>query len=96
MLFNCQDIDKNNTEINRRKVQIETGQKTIKKLTKTIEESKAEKERLDKEKENVCSKFKEIEQKAFVVKENYEGIQKVYFLHYSISMSRCIIEKNSI
>ncbi|KAM1814257.1 hypothetical protein ACFX11_027939 [Malus domestica] len=78
------DIDKNNTEINRRKVQIETGQKTIKKLTKTIEESKTEKERLDKEKENVCSKFKEIEQKAFVVKENYEGIQKLIDEHKDI------------
>ncbi|KAM1634409.1 hypothetical protein TB1_026976 [Malus domestica] len=78
------DIDKNNTEINRRKVQIETGQKTIKKLTKTIEESKTEKERLDKEKENVCSKFKEIEQKAFVVKENYEGIQKLIDEHRDI------------
>ncbi|XP_048431168.1 structural maintenance of chromosomes protein 4 [Pyrus x bretschneideri] len=78
------DIDKNNTEINRRKVQIETGQKTIKKLTKMIEESKTEKERLDKEKENVCSKFKEIEQKAFVVKENYEGIQKLIDEHKDI------------
>lgn len=78
MLLNFQNIDKNNTEVNRRKVQIETGQKTIKKLTNVIEESKNEIERLGQEKENLSGKFKEIEKKAFEVKEKYEGIQKVY------------------
>lgn len=82
MLLNCQDIDKNNTEVNRRKVQIETGQKTIKKLTNVIEESKNEIERLGKEKENLSGKFKEIEKKAFEVKEKYERTQKVYIFYF--------------
>lgn len=86
MLLNCQDIDKNNTEVNRRKVQIETGQKTIKKLTNVIEESKKEIERLGTEKENLSGKFKEIEKKAFEVKEKYEGTQKVYIFHYFVLM----------
>ena len=42
----------------------------IKKLTKGIEESKLEKERLTEEKEKLQDKFKEIEQKAFTVQEN--------------------------
>ncbi|XP_004293216.1 PREDICTED: structural maintenance of chromosomes protein 4-like [Fragaria vesca subsp. vesca] len=75
------NIDKNNTEVNRRKVQIETGQKTIKKLTNVIEESKNEIERLGQEKENLSGKFKEIEKKAFEVKEKYEGIQKLIDNH---------------
>ncbi|KAL0450548.1 UNVERIFIED_CONTAM: Structural maintenance of chromosomes protein 4 [Sesamum latifolium] len=83
------DIDKNSTEINRRKVQIETGQKTIKKLTKGIEESRNEKERLMGEKEKLSSTFKEIEQKAFTVQENYKRTQEtlsslalVFALHH--------------
>lgn len=86
MLRNCQDIDKNNTEVNRRKVQIETGQKTIKKLTNVIEESQKEIERLGTEKENLSGKFKEIEKKAFEVKEKYEGTQKVYIFHCFVLM----------
>lgn len=65
------------TEINRRKVQIETGEKTIKKLRKGIEESEKEKERLNAQKESLKVAFKEIEQKAFVVQENYNKTQKV-------------------
>lgn len=65
------------TEINRRKVQIETGEKTIKKLMKGIEESEKEKERLNAQKESLKIVFKEIEQKAFVVQENYNKTQKV-------------------
>lgn len=72
-----QDINKNSTEINRRKVQIETGQKMIKKLTKGIEESKKEKERLIDEKQSLLATFKEIEQKAFTVQENYNKTQEV-------------------
>lgn len=72
-----QDIDKNSTEINRHKVQIETGQKMIKKLTKGIEDSKKEKERLIEEKEKMLNVFKEIEKKAFTVQENYNNTQKV-------------------
>ncbi|KAL8471591.1 hypothetical protein ACS0TY_029010 [Phlomoides rotata] len=66
------DIDKTSTEINRRKVQIETGDKTIKKLRKAIEESTKEKERLTEEREKLKSNFKEIEQKAFKVQEDYK------------------------
>ncbi|CAB4275028.1 unnamed protein product [Prunus armeniaca] len=77
-------IDQKNTEINRRKVQIETGQKTLKKLTKVIEESNNEKERLEKEKEKLSDKFKDIEQKAFKVKEKYEEIQKLIDKHRDV------------
>lgn len=73
----CQDIDKTSTEINRRKVQIETGDKTIKKLRKAIEESKNEKERLTEEHQKLKSSFKEIEQKAFTVQEKYKKTQEV-------------------
>nr|XP_016513692.1 PREDICTED: structural maintenance of chromosomes protein 4-like [Nicotiana tabacum] len=75
------DIDKKGTEINRHKVKIETGQKMIKKLTKGIEESTKEKERLVAEKEKLLSTFKEIEQKAFVVKEDYNKIQELIDQH---------------
>ncbi|OIT06490.1 PREDICTED: structural maintenance of chromosomes protein 4 [Nicotiana attenuata] len=75
------DIDKKGTEINRHKVKIETGQKMIKKLTKGIEESTKEKERLVAEKEKLLCTFKEIEQKAFVVKEDYNKIQELIDQH---------------
>ncbi|KAI9154551.1 hypothetical protein LWI28_027999 [Acer negundo] len=78
------DIDKNSTEINRHKVQIETGQKMIKKLTKGIEDSKKEKERLLEEKEKMLSIFKEIEQKAFTVQENYNNTQKLIDQHKDV------------
>lgn len=73
-----QDIDKKSTEINRHKVEIATGQKTIKKLTKGIEEAKKEKERVVGEKEKMVAAFKEIEQKAFVAQENYKKTQEVF------------------
>ncbi|KAK7410946.1 hypothetical protein VNO78_02191 [Psophocarpus tetragonolobus] len=47
------DIDKKNSEINRHNVQIETGQKMVKKLTKGIEDSKKEKNRLNEQKEKI-------------------------------------------
>lgn len=72
-----QDIDRHGTGINRHKVQIETGEKMIKKLTKGIEDSKKDKELLLQEKEKLLSTFKEIEQKAFVVQENYKRTQQV-------------------
>lgn len=71
-------MDKNSTDINRHKVQIETGEKMVKKLTKGIEESKKEKERILEGKEKLRGIFKEIEQKAFTVQENYEKMQKVF------------------
>lgn len=51
----------------------------MKKLTKGIEESKREKERLIEEKEKLKGVFKEIEQKAFVVQENYKKTQEVLY-----------------
>ncbi|CAK9186093.1 unnamed protein product [Ilex paraguariensis] len=74
------DIDKNSTGVNRCRVQIETGHKTIKKLMKAIEESKKERERLLMEMENLLSTFKEIEQKAFTVQENYKKPQEMITL----------------
>lgn len=50
----------------------------IKKLTKGIEESKKEKERLLSEKQTLMSTFKEIEVKAFTLQENYKKQQEVY------------------
>lgn len=51
----------------------------IKKLTKVIEESKTEKERLIEQKGKMHDKFKEIEQKAFAVQESYKKNQEVCF-----------------
>lgn len=53
----------------------------IKKLTKVIEESKMEKERLIEQKEKLRDKFKEIEQKAFTVQESYKKTQEVCFYY---------------
>ncbi|XP_073144462.1 structural maintenance of chromosomes protein 4-like isoform X2 [Henckelia pumila] len=78
------DIDKSSTEINRRKVQIETGQKMMKKLTKGIEELKNEKERLTQEREKLCSTFTETEQKAFTVQENYKKTQEFIDQHKDV------------
>ncbi|XP_058082082.1 structural maintenance of chromosomes protein 4 isoform X2 [Magnolia sinica] len=78
------DINKTSTEINRRKVQIVTGEKTIKKLTKGIEESKKEKERVVSEKEKMVAAFKEIEQKAFIVQENYKKTQELIEKHRDV------------
>lgn len=49
----------------------------IKKLTKGIEDARKEKERLIEQKEKMREIFKEIEQKAFIVQENYKNTQKV-------------------
>nr|GLL26602.1 structural maintenance of chromosomes protein 4 [Ipomoea trifida] len=78
------DIDQKRTEINRCKVQIETGQKMIKKLVKVIEESKKEKERLGEEKEKLLSMFKVIEQKAFAAQENYKKTQELINQHQDV------------
>ncbi|GLJ12037.1 hypothetical protein SUGI_0182570 [Cryptomeria japonica] len=75
------EIDKSSTEINRRKVQITTGKKTIQKLQKAIEESTKEKDRVADEKEKKTAAFKEIEQKAFLVQENYKKTQEVLDAH---------------
>lgn len=55
----------------------------MKKLTKGIEESRKEKERLTEEKEKLKATFKEIEQKAFIVQENYKRTQEVLLLSFS-------------
>ncbi|GAB2287864.1 Structural maintenance of chromosomes protein 4 [Dionaea muscipula] len=78
------DIDKNGTDINRYKVQIATGEKMIKKLTKTIEDSKKENDRLLEEKTKLLSSFKAIEEKAFAVQENYEKTQKLIEQHREV------------
>lgn len=90
MQFIFQDIDKTYTDINRHKVQIEAGQKMKKKLVKGIEESKIEKDRLDGQKETLLSTFKKIEEKAFIVQENYKKTQEVIYI-FLILWSRCFI-----
>ncbi|QCD92601.1 structural maintenance of chromosomes protein 4 [Vigna unguiculata] len=75
------DIDKNSSEINRLKVLIETGQKMVKKLTKGIEDSKKEKDRLTEQKQKLTGVFAEIEQKAFAVQENYKKTQEIIDKH---------------
>lgn len=52
----------------------------IKKLTKGIEDSKKERDRLSSENERLREMFKEIEQKAFKVQEKYKETQKVVTL----------------
>lgn len=78
------DIDRHGTEINRYKVQIETSEKMIKKLTKSIGDSKKEKDLLLLEREKMDSTFKAIEQKAFVVQENYKKTQKLIDEHREV------------
>lgn len=72
-----QNIDKTSTDINHHKVKIATGEKMMKKLIKGIEDSKKEKEKLSQDKEKLMITFKEIEQKAFKVQENYKKTQQV-------------------
>lgn len=74
-----QDIDKASTEINRHKVKIVTGEKMTKQLSKSIEESAVEKEKAVGAKEKMTAIFKEVEQKAFVVQDNYKKTQEVNF-----------------
>lgn len=50
----------------------------VKKLTKGIEDSKKEKERIIEGKEKLRGVFKEIEEKAFTVQESYKKMQKVF------------------
>jgi len=50
----------------------------VKRLTKGIEESKKDREKLFAEKENMMSMFKEIEKKAFIVQEEYKKTQEVF------------------
>ena len=50
----------------------------MKRLTKGIEESKKDREKLFAEKENMLSMFKEIEKKAFIVQEEYKKTQEVF------------------
>ncbi|KAL6839198.1 hypothetical protein ACP4OV_030870 [Aristida adscensionis] len=75
------DLDKTSSEINRHKVKITTCEKLVKKLTKGIEESKKEKEKLLAEKEKMMTIFKEIEKKAFVVQEEYKKTQEMMDNH---------------
>ncbi|GAB4831650.1 hypothetical protein Ancab_005662 [Ancistrocladus abbreviatus] len=77
------DIDGNGTEVNRCKVQIETGEKMVKKLTKAIADSKKENERLVEEKAKLLS-FKHMEEKAFSVQENYKKTQKLIDQHWQV------------
>lgn len=51
----------------------------MKKLTKGIEESKKEKDRLNEEMGKLRDNCKEIEQKAFLVEDNYKKTQEVPF-----------------
>lgn len=65
----------------------------MKKLTKGIEDSKKEKERLVEEKEKLRSVFKEIEQKAFIVQENYKKTQEVFYFHL-LFLLEIIVKQN--
>ncbi|KAL6610433.1 hypothetical protein ACP70R_040402 [Stipagrostis hirtigluma subsp. patula] len=75
------ELDKTSSEINRHKVKITTCEKLVKKLTKGIDESKKEKEKLLAEKEKMMSIFKDIEKKAFVVQEDYKKTQEIMDNH---------------
>jgi structural maintenance of chromosome 4 len=75
------ELDKTSSEINRHKVKITSGEKLVKKLAKTIEDSKIDTEKLLGEKEKMMSIFKEIEKKAFVVQEEYKKTQEMIDNH---------------
>lgn len=77
LCVNRQQLDKTSSDINRHKVRITTCEKLVKKLTKGIEESRKEKEKLLAEKEKMMSIFKEIEKAAFTVQEDYKKTQEV-------------------
>lgn len=49
----------------------------IKKLTKGLEESKKELEKMTEDKKNYLNVFKEVEQRAFRVQESYKATSKV-------------------
>lgn len=74
-------LDKTSSDINRHKVRITTCEKLVKKLTKGIEESRKEKEKLLAEKEKMMSIFKEIEKAAFTVQEDYKKTQEMMDNH---------------
>lgn len=57
----------------------------MKRLTKGIEESKKDREKLSAETEKMMSMFKEIEKKAFVVQEEYKKTQEVYVMSHCTS-----------
>lgn len=66
----------------------------VKKLSKGMEDSKKDKESILQEKEKLLATFKEIEQKAFVVQENYKKTQQVLVnfeirIHNLIKLLRC-------
>ncbi|RLM98688.1 structural maintenance of chromosomes protein 4 [Panicum miliaceum] len=75
------ELDKTSSEINRHKVKITSGEKLVKKLAKTIEDSKIDTEKLLADKEKMMSIFKEIEKKAFVVQEEYKKTQEMIDNH---------------
>ncbi|KAG8044397.1 hypothetical protein GUJ93_ZPchr0054g2852 [Zizania palustris] len=77
-------LDKTSSDINRHKVRITTCEKLVKKLTKGIEESKKEEEKLLAEKEKMMSIFKEIEKAAFAVQEDYKKTQEMIDGHKEV------------
>lgn len=85
-----QDIDAKNTEINRRKVKITTGNKAILKLKKAVEDAAKEKASFTEDKEKRTIDFKEIEKKALIVEEKYKNLKEVTIL--CICMTCCTHE----
>ncbi|KAJ3680908.1 hypothetical protein LUZ60_015397 [Juncus effusus] len=75
------EIDKTSTEINRHKVRITTCEKLIKKLTKGLEESKQEREKLTEQREKMDSGYNENQNKANSVQEDYTRILKLIDEH---------------
>ncbi|XP_023156191.1 structural maintenance of chromosomes protein 4 [Zea mays] len=75
------ELDKTSSEINRHKVNVTTSEKLVKRLTKGIEESKKDREKLSAETEKMMSMFKEIEKKVFVVQEEYKKTQEMIDNH---------------
>ncbi|CAA7406929.1 unnamed protein product [Spirodela intermedia] len=78
------DIDKTSTEINRHKVKIVSNEKTLKRLRKSIEELKKDREMSIGAKENLMTTFKEIEQKAYKVQVNYKKTQELIDKHKDV------------
>lgn len=52
------------------------------KLTKGVEDSKKERDKLAQSKEKEVSEFKDVQEKAFAIQEKYHKTQEVLLSHY--------------
>lgn len=78
------EIDKTNTDINRHSVKIATLEKLVTKLTKGVEDSKKERDKLVASREKAVSEFKDMQETAFTVQEKYQKTQEMMNEHHAV------------